>query len=294
MQQAGIGDAAIRMNAAIVGHHLFPGGLALLENGRIEQLRAIELVLVQIRDDLVAVVNKGDRPAKRGFRADMADDEADRSAGEARIGHQRHHNAALTAQRGDARGRVEHFRHARCATRPVVAHDDHVVVLENVRRLVERIEQALLALEHARLAAEQIVLQPAFDAGKLQDGGKFRRQIAAEHAQAAGRLVGLCDGIDHLAVDRLGAEALDLLRQRFAGAGHHVAVEEAGFQQFADDHLHAADLVDVDHRIFAIRPRVGEDRNDILRQMVELGRRHHLFPEVGKAGGARDLRRMQA
>ena len=159
--------------------------------------------------------------------------------------------------------------------------------------LVERVEQRLLALEHARLAAEDVVLQAALDAGELEDRREVRRQVAAQHAQAAGRLVGLLDGVDDLAVGLLRAEALDLRGQRLAGAGQHVAVQQAGLEQLAHDHLHAADLVDVDHRVLAVGPRVGQHRHDMLREVVELLRRHDVLPEVGEARGARDLRRVQ-
>jgi hypothetical protein len=82
-------------------------------------------------------------------------------------------------------------------------------------------------------------------------------------------------------------------RQRLAGAGQDVDVEQARLQQFAHDHLHAAHLVDVDHRVLAVGPGVGQHRHDVLRQVVELLRRHDLLPEVAVAGGARDLGRVQ-
>ena len=223
----------------------------------------------------------------------MADHQTHRAAREARIGHQADDDVALAAQRGDARGRVEHFRHAGRTHRAVVTHDHHVVVLEFLRMLVERRDQATLAFEHARGAAEAIVLEAAFDTGELEDRGEFRRQVAAEYAQAAGRLVRLRDVVDDLAVGRFGLQALDLLGQRFAGAGQHVAIDQAGFHQLAHDHLHAADIVDVHHRIFAVGARVGEDRHDILREIVEFLRRHDFLPEVAEACGARDFRRMQ-
>jgi hypothetical protein len=65
---------------------------------------------------------------------------------------------------------------------PLVAHDDHVVVLEAVRRLIERRQQGLLALEHARGAAEDIVVQPALDAGELQNCREVGREVAAQYA----------------------------------------------------------------------------------------------------------------
>ena len=64
MQQAGVRVAAIRVDAAIISHHLRPSRLARLEDGRIGQRRAVELVLVQIRDDLVTVLNEGDGPPR--------------------------------------------------------------------------------------------------------------------------------------------------------------------------------------------------------------------------------------
>lgn len=118
-------------------------------------------------------------------------------------------------------------------------------------------------------------------------------EVAAQHAQSAGRLVGLGDGIDHLAVDRRGAEALDLLGQRLAGAGQDVAVQQPGIEQFAHDHLDAARGIDVDHGILAVGPGVGQHGHDALRQVIELLRRHDLLPEVGIAGGAGDLGRVQ-
>ena len=175
--------------------------------------------------------------------------------------------------------------------------------------LIERADQALLTLEYARFASEDIVLEAALvdlglahhplvleaivDAGELQDRGEIRRQVAAEHAQAAGRLVGFLDGIDHLAVGAFGAEALDLPCEGFARTGQDIAVQQPGFQQLAHDHLHAADLVDVDHGVLAVGPRIGEDRHDMLREVIELLRRHDLLPEIGVAGGARDLGGMQ-
>ena len=50
--------------------------------------------------------------------------------------------------------------------------DDHVVVLEALGSAVQRVQQVLLTLKHARFAAEDPVLQAAFDARELQDGGE--------------------------------------------------------------------------------------------------------------------------
>src|SRR5262245_8705588 len=160
VQQAGVGFTAVRVDTAVAGDHLFPGDLARLVDGSVGQCRAIDFVRVQVDHNLIAVLDEGDRAAEGRFRADVTDNETNRAAGEARIGHQCHNNAALSAERGDARGRIEHLRHSRRAARTLVAYNDHVIVLEALGCLVERVEQTLLAFEHARLATKDIVLKP--------------------------------------------------------------------------------------------------------------------------------------
>ncbi len=118
VEQAGVGRATVGMDAAVAGDDLLPGRLALGEGGRVGERRAVELVGVEVDDDLVAVLDEGDRAAQRRFGADMADHQADRAAREAGIRHQADDDAALAAERRDARGRVEHLRHARRAARP--------------------------------------------------------------------------------------------------------------------------------------------------------------------------------
>src|ERR1700722_14436175 len=77
VQQAGVRDAAIGVDAAIAGDDLVPGRLAPGAGVGIGERRAIDLALVEVDHDLVAVLDEGDRAAEGCFRADMADDEAD-------------------------------------------------------------------------------------------------------------------------------------------------------------------------------------------------------------------------
>src|SRR6476620_7251356 len=179
------------MDAAIVCDHLGPSRFSLLVDCKVAQRRAVELVLVEVGYDLVAVLDERDRAAERGLWPDMADDKTHRPAGKARIRHQRDDHPPFAAERRDARGRVEHLRHAWRAAWPLVAHDDHVVVLKAAGILVERADQVLLTLEYARFASEDIVLEAALvdlglahhpfvleaivDASELQDRGEIRR-----------------------------------------------------------------------------------------------------------------------
>src|SRR5688572_31212523 len=85
VEQAGVRRAAVGVDAAVISDRLGPGRLALLVDGRVAQRRAVELVLVEIGYDLVAVLYERDRAAERRFRSDVADDEAHRAAREASI-----------------------------------------------------------------------------------------------------------------------------------------------------------------------------------------------------------------
>ena len=91
----------------------------------VEQRRAVQLVLVQIGHDLVAVLDQRDRAADGGLRADMADHQADRAAREAGVGHQADDDSLLAAQRGDARGRIEHLGHSGRSARALPAGGAH-------------------------------------------------------------------------------------------------------------------------------------------------------------------------
>ena len=71
------------------GDDFLPGGLALGVDRRIGQDGAVEVVLVQVDYDLVAVLDQGDRPTQSRFPADMIDHEADRSAPETSAAAQR-------------------------------------------------------------------------------------------------------------------------------------------------------------------------------------------------------------
>ena len=97
----------------------------------------------------------------------MPDDQPHRTAREPGIGHEANDNAPLSAQRGNARCGIEHFRHSRGPAGPLVTHDDHVVVLEAVRLAVQRIQQTLFSLKYPRRTAKNVAFQPTFDTGQL-------------------------------------------------------------------------------------------------------------------------------
>ena len=162
------------MRAAIRGHGRVPGRLAGCHHGVILELLAAERVVVQIDQNVVALLDQADRAADSGLRTDMADHKADRTAGEAAVRHQADNDAALAAERCDARGGVQHFGHAGTADRAFIADNDHIAILEMVGVAVQHLEQLLLAVEHLCAAGEDVVLEATFDTGEFQHGAEFR------------------------------------------------------------------------------------------------------------------------
>ena len=87
LQQACIGDGQAWVETPIACNHLVPSGFAGMMNDRVVQRRTVDLVGVEIHEDLVAILNQCDRPAKRRFRPHMANHKTDRAARKSRICH---------------------------------------------------------------------------------------------------------------------------------------------------------------------------------------------------------------
>ena len=181
----------------------------------------------------------------------MTDDKANRSARKAAVGHQADDNAAFTAQGGDPRGRIQHFRHTRAANRPFIANNDHVAVLKCLRRAVEHLEKLLLAVENPRGSGEYIVLQTALDTGKLQNGAEFGREVAAENTKTACRLVGCGHRVDHVAVRRRRIKPRNLLGEGLARTGQDITIEKARIEK--EEEIKLKDF-NVDAEVVAVQP----------------------------------------
>ena len=136
--------------------------------------------------------------------------------------------------------------------------------------LSSAVDQLPLAVEDAGATGEDAVVEPALDAGDLQDGAAVGREVAAQQAQPAGVLERLGDGVGHVAIGPRRIEPADLLGERLAGAGDRIAVEQAGVEQLLDDHLQTALRVDVDHRVEAERAQLtstGSRRESSLNSL---------------------------
>ncbi len=168
----------VRVLPAVGVHRGVPRCRTAREDGRVVELRAVNPVLIDVNGDGVAVLYEGDRSAEQRFGSDVTNDEADGAPGESSVGHKGNRDAALTTNRGDLRGRVEHLGHSRCPTRSFVADDHHVVVVEVLGTLVQGRDQLSFAVEDPGAAGEDAVDNATLDAGQLQDGPALGCEVA--------------------------------------------------------------------------------------------------------------------
>ena len=201
----------------------------------------------------------------------MPHDETVRTARKTSVGDQGHVVAKPSPHQ--RRGRREHLGHARAALRPLVANDHHIATLD--RPLLERRQHRLLTVKHAGRPTEP----RTFLAGDL-GYGTARGEVAMKDRDVAGRL----DRVLHRLNDLLpGGQPLaggEVFRQRLAGDGHAIAVEQALVEQILHQAAGAADRVQVFLHVLAARLQVGEVGHP-PRHPLEVGR---LERHVHRAG----------
>ena len=137
--------------------------------------------------------------------------------------------------------------------------------------LVERVQGALLALEDAGGALEDV----GVEAGALDDGA-LRSHRAVQDGDAAGLVDRVVQGAEDLAVQVRRVDRGEVLGDGLAGDGEAVAVQQAGVEQCPHDDRHAADLVDVGHHVAAERLEVAQVRDPVADAVEVVERQLHL------------------
>ena len=197
-----------------------------------------------------------------------------RRAGHAPVCHQCDLEATVL-QDAEERGHLVQFRHAVGAWALEAHHRDKVFFQ---LASLECIGQVLLVLEHHRRCFDDLVLK-----GHGRDFHHTTAEVAFHHAQTTFRgertghgaqdgFVEAFDGAfapDQLAVDQ--ERLLGVAAQALAGHGVDVFVEQAGFEQFADQERHPARRLEVVDVGLAVRIHVGQGRH-------HLGEVGHVLP----------------
>ena len=228
-----------------------------------------------------------DRPAPRRFRRDVTGHQPAGRPGEAAVGDERHRIAQPGAH--DGGGHAQHLAHARAAARPFVADDDDVARLD--RAGAHGLERRFFAVEHARRAGMALGVV----AGDLHHRA-FRREIALEDDQAAGRL------------DRVRQRPHDDLVRRFRrfarvladrppGDRHRVGMQMSAFEQPPRDERDAAGAMQIGGDEAATRLEIREQRHtrvdavevfDVERHLRFVGDGEQVQHGVGRAAGGGD------
>ena len=219
----------------------------------------------------VAVADDRERTAARRLGRHVADHEPARHAGEPAV---RDERDRLPQPDAHHRGRdAQHLAHARPAGRPLVAHDQHVALVD--RAAADGGGARLLAVEHAGRPG----LRGARGAGEL-DHRALRRQVAVQREQQARRLVRRVVPIGDVVVRILRGRRRR--RQRAALDGRCGAVDVPAAHQFAQHRRRAADPVEVLRHVAARRRQARHDGRP-RRDVGQLVQRHLPRPPRGRS-----------
>src|SRR5207248_5845248 len=153
----------------------------------------IELAVVDIDLDEVAVPKCGDRSTPRGLGCHMADHEPVGRPGEAAVGNERDRITQAFPDQGA--GHAEHLAHPGAADGALVANHDNVARLDLPG--AHRLKRRLLAVEDAR----RTTMEEPLMAGELYHAA-FGCQTATNERQAASRLERLRQLGDHFLARR--------------------------------------------------------------------------------------------
>ena len=191
--------------------------------------------------DGVALLDEADEAAGVRLGRHVADGGAARGAAEAAVGDERH--AVVQALAGQRRRGREHLGHAGRLWAPQLRMTTTAPARCGRRRSPTAPASALEDLSGAAVA------QHLVGHGALLDDGAVGGEVAEEHGQAAGGVVGAVEGPDHVVVDDAGAGH----RLGDGAAGHRAgrAVHEAGVDEPLHHGLHAAGPVQVFHVVLA-------------------------------------------
>ena len=180
----------------------------------------------------------------------MADDEAVATAAEAAICDEGDFFAETHAH--DGAGGPEHFAHAWAAARSFHADDDDVTGFDFA--FGDGFHGVFFAVEDAGFAAEAT----AFLAADFADGSAWG-EISVEDGEVAVFLDGVGEWADDILTFWVGFDLGEIFREGFAGDGHDLAVEEAGFEEHLHEGESAADADEFPHNVFSGGFEVGED-----------------------------------
>src|SRR5450756_149430 len=151
--------------------------------------------------DGVALLDEADEAAGVRLGRHVADGGAARGAAEAAVGDERHVLVAVLA--GEHRRGAEHLGHAGGALGALAADHDHRAAADAA--VGDGRHGVFLALEDLSGAA---VAQHLVGHSTLLDDGAVGGEVAEEHGQAAGSVVGALEGPDHVVVDDAGAPGM--------------------------------------------------------------------------------------
>ncbi len=205
--------------------------------------------------DPVAVAHRRQRAARGGLRRDVQHHGAVGRAAHARIGDP-HHVLDALPQQLRRQAHVADLGHAGVALGSAVLHHQHRVGVDLERFVDDAGLVVLQVFEHDRAAT---VLQQRRCRGRRFEHRAARRQIAAQHADAAVRNQRTIERANHLVVEV--RRVLDVVPQRPAVDGQRARMrQQAAFAKPAQHRGQAAGVVELLHQESSRRHQVDDGR----------------------------------
>ena len=176
-----------------------------------------------------------DVSASGSLWSNVAHHHAPRATGETSVGDQAYAFAQTSTNQGT--GGCQHFRHTWPAFGAEVTQNHDIACFDLA--VQDGFERRLLVVKHAGWASDDGV----FQASNFGDGA-FGREVAFQNGQMALLIHGLVDSADDVLVGAWGVWNISqVFGHGFAGDGHAVAMQQAGFEQNFHDLRDAASAV---------------------------------------------------
>jgi len=179
----------------------------------------------------------------------MPDRSSAACAGKPTVGDQR--NGLIQFHTRQCTGRVEHFTHAGAALWPFVTDHNDVAIVDSA--VINGVNRLFLAVEDTGRAG---VPKHFRRNGTALDHTAFRRKIAPENLDSAGRAVRLGDRTDRICIQNMGT--CNVFADGFSRCGKCIGIQQSFFEQLGLYRRNTSRAIQILHMCRACRRQVAQ------------------------------------
>lgn len=282
--------AGVRDKTRVLGQ----GAASVSQRGRRPALAAlgknllrdveVNLVVVDINHNLVAILNKRNGSSLGSLRHNVANQETVRTTREAAVSQQSNVLTQTVAHQG--RRGLQHLRHTRSTLGALVSDNGNSLLALLDLASLERVDKLDFVIVHTGATLEV----GAFLTRDLGNGTAGRKSTS-ENLQVTSRLDGVAQGSDDLlALGHVG-KVLHVLRKSFTRACDGRAIEHALLEEELGHSRSTANLGEIGHDVLAGRLHVSQKRSFVTDSLEvvdsqlnanRLGNGNHVQNSIGR------------